>query len=233
MLSVSSTYNTSGWGQPAARKPEWTEMEWRLRNWHYATWLSGDHIVEQAIHAIDWIAWAFGDTPPYRCVAVGGRMTRPDLPETGNVYDNFGVTYEFPGGTRGYHMCRHWPNCANDNTMYLQGSTGHTHMNPWSGQPSEIVGGEPWQGQAPNNDMYQTEHNQLFAAIRAGEVFNDGVQMAHSTLMAIMGRMAAYTGQVVTWEQAINSQQQLTPEAWAWGAAPACELAIPGKTKLI
>lgn len=232
VLSVTSTYNTTGWMQPRPRQPEWTEMEWRLRNWHYATWLSGDHIVEQAVHAIDWIHWAFRDTPPDRCVAVGGRMTRPDLPETGNVYDNFAVTYEFPGGARAHHMCRHWPNTPSDNTMYLQGTKGRTHMNPWSGNPHEIMGESPWRGEAPNNDMYQQEHDELFAAIRAGKPVNDGVSMTHSTLMAIMGRMAAYTGEVVTWEQALNSQERLTPEAWAWGDAPACELAIPGKTRL-
>ncbi len=232
IVSVSSTYNTTGWHAPRSRKPEWTEMEWRLRNWHYATWLSGDHIVEQAVHAIDWLHWAFRDVPPDRCVAVGGRMTRPAVPETGNVYDNFSVTYEFPGGARAYHMCRHWPNTPSDNTMYLQGTKGRTHMNPWSGRPQAIIGEQAWEGSAPNNDMYQQEHDELFASIRAGDTINDGEWMAHSTLMAIMGRMAAYTGQVVTWEQALNSQEKLTPDTWQWGDAPPCELAIPGVKKL-
>ncbi|MCB9846640.1 MAG: Gfo/Idh/MocA family oxidoreductase [Phycisphaeraceae bacterium] len=231
ILAVHTTYNTTGWHTPQPRRPEWSEMEWRLRNWHYAHWLSGDHIVEQAVHAIDWINWIFKGAAPTRCTAVGGRMTRPEVPETGDVYDNFAVTYEFEGGARGTHMCRHWPNTPSDNTMYALGTRGRSHMNPWAGRPHGIDGDAPWRGEASANDMYQQEHDELFAGIRAGERINDGVFMAHSSMMAIMGRMAAYTGQVVTWEQALNSSESLTPATWEWGDAPPCELAIPGRPR--
>jgi predicted dehydrogenase len=229
--AVYSTYNTTGWIQPKPRRPEWSDTEWQLRNWHYFTPLSGDHIVEQAVHAIDWIAWAHQDVPPARCTAVGGRMTRPDIPETGNVYDNFSVTYEYEDGSRGFHMCRHWPNTASDNSGYLMGTTGNMTFVPWTGNQHRIEGEHPWRCRTPPNDMYQQEHDELFAAIRTGARIDDGEMMAKSTLMAIMGRMAAYTGQVVTWEDALNSDVNLNPRPFAWGERPVPALAIPGQAE--
>jgi len=230
--AVHSTYNTTGWVEPTRRAPGWSDTEWQVRDWHYFHPLSGDHIVEQAVHAIDWITWALGGATPTRCTAVGGRMTRPDTPETGNVYDNFAVTYEFEDGSRGFHMCRHWPNTPADNTGYVIGESGTLRLEPWTGR-HVINGDNPWQCTLPRNDMYQREHDELFAAIRSGNRFDDGRQMAHTTLMAIMGRMAAYTGQVVTWDQALNSKENLNPDPWTWGDRPAPELAVPGRTKLI
>ncbi len=230
--TVQCTYNTTGWVTPKPRKPEWSDTEWQLRNWQYFVPLSGDHIVEQAVHAIDWIAWAFGDDTPTKCTAVGGRQTRPNVPETGNVYDHFSVTYEYEGGRRGYHMCRHWPNTASDNSAYMTGSEGNCIMSPWAGT-HVIRGKNNWRGTTPGNDMYQAEHDELFKSIREGAPFNDGVRMAHTTLLAIMGRMAAYTGAEVTWDQALNSQEKLGPAKWDWGPLPMPALAIPGRTPLV
>lgn len=229
VVEVSTTYNTTGWHAPRPRQDGWSEMEWRLRNWHYANWLSGDHIVEQAVHAIDWMSWALGDAPPVRCTAVGGRMTRPDASESGNVWDNFAVTYEYEGGRLGHHMCRHWPNSASDNSMRLIASRGRTHMNPWSGRPHSISGETPWKGDAAGNDMYQAEHDALFAMIREGRAINDGEWMSLSTLLAIMGRTAAYTGRSVSYEEALASEERLAPEQWAWGEAPECVVPVPGR----
>lgn len=226
--AVQSTYNTTGWVAPKPRQPEWSDAEWQLRNWQYFTHLSGDHIVEQAVHAIDWISWAFADRPPVRCTAVGGRMTRPDVPETGNVYDNFGVFYEYESGARGYHMCRHWPNTASDNSAFIMGEKGTCRMSPWAGQ-HVIDGATRWRGSATSNDMYQREHDTLFRSIREGRPFFDGERMAHVTLLAIMGRDAAYTGQVITWEQALQDTTRLGPDRWDWGPLPAPPLPIPGR----
>ena len=228
--TVQSTYNTTGWIPPKVRREGWSDTEFQARNWHYFHPLSGDHIVEQAVHAIDWIGWAMGDAPPERCFAVGGRQTREELPETGNVYDHFAVTYEYPGGVRAYHTCRHWPNTPSDNTMFVVGSTGSCHMNPWTGK-HVIQGATPWSGTAAGNDMYQREHDVLFAAIRKGEPVNDGVWMAHSTMLALMGRMAAYTGQTVTWEQAMSSSENLNPGFWSMGDRDTPQVAKPGTTR--
>lgn len=226
--AIQTTYNTTGWIQPKPRKSGWTDAEFMARNWHYFHPLSGDHIVEQAVHAIDWQAWAMGDEPPVRCWGVGGRQTRPDVPETGNVYDHFGVTFEYAGGVRAYHTCRHWENTPSDNSAFIMGSAGVCTMQPWQ-QVHKIEGDTPWAGSAGANDMYQREHDLLFAAIRAGEPVNDGIPMARSTLLAIMARTAAYTGGVVTWDQALNDETELNAEPWAFASRAIPTLAIPGR----
>ncbi len=230
--SIQTTYNATGWVPPKARQTGWSDAEFQTRNWQYFHPLSGDHIVEQAVHAIDWIGWALRDKAPRRCWAVGGRQARPDLPETGNVFDHFSVTYEFQGGVRAYHMCRHWPNSPYDNTGYVTGSDGVMTIDPWNGK-HVIEGAKPWKGSAGGNDMYQREQDELFAAIRSGRPVNDGAFMANSTMLAIMGRMAAYTGQAVTWDQAMNSQEDLNQGAWSFGERPTPTVAIPGTTRMI
>jgi myo-inositol 2-dehydrogenase/D-chiro-inositol 1-dehydrogenase len=228
--TVQSTYNTTGWVPAKAREAGWSDAEFQVRNWQYFHPISGDHVVEQAVHAIDWIAWAMQDAAPERCFAVGGRQTRPATAETGNVYDHFSITYEYPGGARAYHTCRHWPNTPSDNSMYALGSAGSCTMKPWTNE-HRIEGATPWKGSAAGNDMYQREHDVLFGAVRSGEPVNDGVFMAHTTLLAIMGRMAAYTGGVITWDQAMASEEDLNPEPWAMGERATPKVAVPGTTR--
>lgn len=229
--TIQSTYNTTGWIKPKPRHTSWDDTTFQLRNWHYFVPISGDHIVEQAVHAIDWIGWAKGDVPPARCWGVGSRSTRPDTAETGNVYDNFSVVFEYADGSRGYHTCRHWPNTASDNSAYVLGSDGRCTMKPWSGE-HVVEGAKPWKGSAASNDMYQREHDVLFKAIRSGKRVDDGDAMASTTMMSIMARMAACTGELVTWEQAMASTQDLNPEPWAFGKRETPALAIPGKAQL-
>jgi predicted dehydrogenase len=187
-------------------------------------------MVEQATHSVDKLSWAMNDELPTRCTAVGGRQVRPNTPEFGNIYDHFAVTYEFASGARGFHTCRHWPACPTDNSDYIMGARGTCTVNGWT-DTHVITGENAWTCSSPRNDMYQEEHNQLFASIRAGKPINDGVWMSHSTLMSIMGRMAAYTGAVVSWEEAMNSQERLGPpdygpEPYVWPP-----VAVPGQTK--
>ncbi len=212
------------------RKPSWSDMEYQLRNWYYYTWASGDHIVEQAIHSIDKIAWAMQDVPPARAYGVGGRQVRTE-PKWGHVFDHFSIVYEWEDGTRAFHLCRQNDGCHNDNTDYFVGTKGTCFVNSWG--PTEVITGEnPWTWSGKARNKYQTEHDDLFASIRAGKPIHDGVPMAHSTLMSILGRMAAYTGRVVTWQQALESQERLGPETYAWGALPVDPVAMPGRTPL-
>jgi hypothetical protein len=185
-------------------------------------------LVEQAVHSVDKLAWAMKDVPPTKAVAVGGRQ----IPSHGgNIYDHFEVNYEYADGTRGFLACRQQSGCYNENADYLMGSKG---VGTIGVRPKpEINAGERWRYSGPSNDMYQTEHDELFAAIRAGKPINDGVWMTHSTLMAIMGRMAAYTGQQVTWEQALNSEERLVPDPLTWDQKlDVRPMARPGFTKL-
>lgn len=231
--SMHTCYNTSGWVGYPKREPGWSDMEYQLRCWHYFKELSGDHIVEQACHSVDKIAWAMKGELPTRCVATGSRVVRT----MGNVFDNFAVTYEYASGARAFHMCRQIENTPYDNTDYIMGEKGYCFMNSWGRTPADhhIGGDKPWHypEDGKRRNMYQTEHEVLFDSIRNGRKHNDGTWMAHSTLMSIMGRMAAYTGQAVTWDQALNSQEVYTPSEWAWTDREPLPVAVPGRTKLV
>ncbi len=214
-------------------KPEWTELEYQLRNWLYFTPMSGDHLVEQAIHSVDKVMWAMGDRPPLHCLATGGRQVRTDA-KYGNIYDHFDVVYEWADGALGIVQCRQMDGTHGENLDTIVGSAGVMRTDGWNGRI--VVDGEfPMDQGGLGGDMYQKEHDELFASIRAGKPINQGEQMASSTLAGIMGRMAAYTGQKVTWEMALNSQERLLPadDEWAWGPGLKCEIAMPGKTKFV
>jgi predicted dehydrogenase len=231
ICAVYTTYNATGWVRPQTRQPQWSEMEAQMRSWHYYPWISGDHLVEQAVHSIDKMAWAMNDVPPVRCTAVGGRQCRDQVGEPGCVFDHFAITYEYASGVRGFHMCRHFPNSPSDNSDTIIGSQGVCRVSGFANL-HEITGATPWKCRTAPNDMYLQEHVEFFQSLRSGTPINDGVRMTNSTLMAIMGRMAAYTAQTITWEQALNSTEELKPTAYDLAAAPpTCEQARPGLTK--
>ena len=124
IVAVETTYNSRGvWDPRKSRDEVRSEMEYQMRNWYYYTWLSGDHIVEQAVHGIDTMAWALGDEPPIQCWGSGGRQVRTD-PMYGNIYDHFSVVYEYPNNVRGYHNCRHWRSTAQQTKDYVLGAKG-------------------------------------------------------------------------------------------------------------
>jgi len=184
------------------------------------------------VHAIDWIDWAMNGALPVSVLCSGGRAARPNVPETGNIFDHFAATFEYPGGVKAFHMCRHFPNSANDNSAYLTGSKGIFTMHPWT--PSHVIEGEsPWSYSGPRSDMYLSEHKVLFKSIRDGAAHNDGEWMARSTSLGIMARMAAYTGQSVSWAQFAESKESIVPALSEWGSLAAPAVAIPGTTKLI
>jgi len=226
IVAIETTYNSNGvWDPRRTREQCKSDMEYQMRNWYYYTWLSGDHIVEQAVHGIDTMAWAMGDEPPTLCWGSGGRQVRTE-PQYGNIYDHFSIVYEYPNGVRGYHTCRHWAGTDTRVKDYILGAKGSCDV-----FGSSIQGPEKWRYRGKNNNMYQTEHDEMFAAIRSGKPINNGVYAARSTLLAIMGRMTAYTGQVITWEMALNSKENLGPADYAWGSAPQQPVARPGFTK--
>jgi predicted dehydrogenase len=229
-----TTYNTGYVWSPFSRQPDWTDMKYQVKNWYYYTWLSGDHITEQAVHSLDKMAWAVKDVPPIKCVAHGGRQVRT-APEFGNIFDHFSVVYDYPNGVRGFHFSRQQNGCFNDNSDYFMGGDGVAHIVRAFSGPFVVKGKTNWRFKEDKpSDMYQNEHDELFASIRNGKPINDGVRMAHSTLLAIMGRMAAYTGQEVTWEQALNSKEDLLPQQMTWEApVSVLPVAMPGETKLV
>jgi hypothetical protein len=162
-------------------------------------------------------------------VAVGGRQIPA---EGGNIFDHMEVNYLYPNDVRAFVGQRQIPGCYNENADYILGSKGSCTIG--RGPLPKITGQTEWTFEGKKNDMYQQEHDVLFAAIRQGKVINDGKRMAESTLLAIMGRMAAYTGQTITWEQAMNSQEQLFPDELKWdGSFEPTPMPLPGKTKFV
>ena len=230
ITSMHTTYYAGTLGQKK-RKPEWSDMEWQMRNWWHFTWLSGDHIVEQACHSIDWINWAKNGEMPVSVTALGGRQAREGA-GSGNAYDHFAVIYEYADGTRCFHTSRQMDNCPSDNTSYVTGTKGTCAINPWT--PSCVIEGEnSWRYEGDNPNMYQVEHNELFASIRNNKPMNHGQWMCNSTMMAIIGRMSAYTGQTISWDEAFYSPHDLSPAAYEFGDLTVAPVAIPGRTKLV
>jgi predicted dehydrogenase len=216
---------------PANQRPAgMSDFEWQLRNWYNFVWLGGDSLVEQAVHAVDWMCWAMRDVPPLKAIAVGGRQ----IPANGgNIYDHFEVNYEYADGVRGFLGCRQIANCANDNTATFFGTKGTGRELGFSGMPF-ITGANKWTYKGKRPNMYQVEHDEMFASIRAGEPINNGLRLAYSSMTAIMGRMAAYTGENVSWDQALNSEEHLVPTHMEWDMSlPVAPMALPGLNKVV
>lgn len=211
------------------RKPDMTDVEWQIRDWYDYLWLSGDvTILLSGGHSVDKMSWWLDDEMPIRAVATGGRVT----PTDGNTFDNGFVAYEYTSGIRGFLGCRSQPGCHNEIADYIIGANGICTIG--RGRVAIIHGENEWRYDGEKNNMYQTEHDEFLASIRAGRPINDGTRMAHTTLMAIMGRMAAYTGQEITWEEALNSNECLTPERLDWNTKIELPpIATPGITKFI
>ncbi len=207
------------------RQEAWSDMEWQLRNWLYFTWLSGDHICEQHIHNMDVCNWAMG-SHPVKAMSLAGRQVRTD-PAYGHVFDHFATEYTYENGVRMISMCRQIDGCASNVSEYIVGTKGNSDAN------TRIKGENAWRwdgGDRPN--PYVEEHKRLVKSIRGNEAFNEGVQVAESTCTAILGRMSAYTGLEVTWEQALNSTVSLMPAHLEMGKIGVPDVAVPGKTKL-
>ena len=212
-----------------APRPEWTDMEWQLRNWLYFAWLSGDHIVEQHVHNIDVASWVMGDLPK-GCWAMGGRQVRTK-PEFGHIFDHFAVEFEYADGRRVNSYCRQIDGTTPRVEEVIQGSNGRAVLS--SGR-AEIIGEKAWKWSGKQTNPYVQEHIDLMASITGkGAYLNEAQRVAESTLMAIMGRMAAYTGKSIDWDKAMNSKLDLTPPKLELGSLPVPEVAVPGKTPLI
>ncbi len=206
----------------ADRQPDWSDVEWQIRNWLYFTWLSGDHIVEQHIHNLDVANWVMG-SHPVRAVGVGGRQWRTS-PEYGHIFDHFAIDLEYPNGARIVSMCRQIDGTASHVGEHFIGTRGTSDPESW------IDGGSGWRHEVarPKISPYQQEHTDLIASIRAGEPLNEGRQVAESTLTAIMGREAAYTGQVIEWDTLLNAKQQLMPRTLDFGPMAVDPVPVPG-----
>jgi predicted dehydrogenase len=229
-------FNSSGvWVR--RREPGQTEMQYQVNNWYYFTWLSGDHIVEQHVHDIDVCNWMNRDAHPTEANGMGGRQVRKG-PDVGEIFDHHCVEFTYANGVKFFSQCRHQPGCWGAFSEHAHGAKGYANIDGHGSSELCVQGKEPqkWRRTA---DGHQTEHDDLFAAMAAGKEYNEGDWAAAATMTAILGRMATYSGKVVKWDEALNSELNLTPPKLAWDAEVlvkpdadgiyAC--AVPGVTK--
>jgi predicted dehydrogenase len=213
------------------KTPEMSDSEWQIRDWLYFTWLSGDHIVEQHVHNLDVANWVMGSTP-IRAIGTGGRAQRVQ-PVYGHIYDHFAIDYEYPNGVHVMSMSRQIQGARGRVGEWFQGTKGKAQTGE-SG-PHRIDGQNAFEWQRPEGFVQpmQQEHNDLVASIKAGKPINDLKRIAESTLTAIMGREAAYTGQVIEWDALMTADQYLAPTALgdvAFGTLATPPVPVPGRT---
>lgn len=222
VLQLNCYWNQGGlWLNP--RQPNWSDVEYQMRNWLYYTWVGGDHIVEQHVHNLDVCNWVMG-THPVKAISMGGRQTRTDA-AYGHVFDHFATEYEYANGVKMMSYCRQADGCASRVAEQIIGSKGQSDAN------TRIRGEKAWRFEGDRPNPYVLEHARLYKSIKGSEGFNEGVQVAESTLTAIMGRMSAYSGEEITWEKALNSTLSLMPKPLEFGSLEVPPVAVPGKTK--
>jgi myo-inositol 2-dehydrogenase / D-chiro-inositol 1-dehydrogenase len=211
------------------RQPGWSDMEYMLRNWANFCWLSGDHIVEQFIHEIDVMNWYLGKNP-VKAIGWGGRQRRI----TGDQYDFFSIEYVYDNGMHTHCAARQITGCSNLNKQFFSGTNGFANA---TGTLYNLKGEEIWKYPVPKEgdadqtwkvkDPYVQEHINLITAIRTGSKLNDAEAQVNSTLITIMGRMSAYTGKDVSWEEVMNSDLYLGPKTYVFGPVPGIPETIP------
>lgn len=230
-------FNSGGvWVRP--RKPDQSEMQFQVRNWYYFTWLSGDHIVEQHVHDLDVCNWV-KQGPPVEAQGMGGRQVRTG-PEYGNIFDHHAVEFTYADGSKMFSYCRHIRNCWNSFSEHAHGTKGEVNIEGHGKAVLRINGAEP-QTWERGPDGHQLEHDHLFVALLEGKPYNEGDYGASSTMTAILGRMASYSGRIAPYDDALNSKVDLCPKSLEWDAETlvkprddgqyAC--AMPGSTKVL
>ncbi len=221
--------------QPGMTKPgDMADVEWQVRWWTNFEWTSGGPLLEQAIHTVDKIAWAMGDAAPVAAVANGGRAYRTDA---GNVYDHYDITYEYPGGIFCHLGERQYNGCHTEviDRIFCEKGTAVAPNTPMVLGPDGKK--REWMYRAKpgvEQNMYQVCHNEFFAALRKGQIINTGEYMANSTMLGLLGREAAHTGQRITWEQMWAANQDLAPDTLKMDDNfPVAPVPVPGVHKLV
>jgi myo-inositol 2-dehydrogenase / D-chiro-inositol 1-dehydrogenase len=200
------------------KRPGETEIQYQIRNWYFFTYLSGDHIVEQHVHNIDVANWIKG-AHPIRAHGIGGRQVRTTK-EHGQIFDHHSVEFEYADGTRLFSQCTQIPQLWTNNSEHALGSKGSATLG--DGRIFAITGQSPWRFPTAKRgtDAFQQEHDDLFDAIRNNKTYNEADHGITSTMTAIMGRMATYSGKLIEWENAFASELDLVPKEFTWEMTP-------------
>ncbi|NOR75107.1 MAG: hypothetical protein GQ525_08095 [Draconibacterium sp.] len=206
--------------------PDWSEMEWMIRDWVNWTWLSGDHIVEQHVHNIDVANWYFG-AHPVKALGFGSRQRRV----TGDQYDNFSVDYVMEDGRQIHSMCRQINSCNGGVYEIFHGTKAIATTVGHKPQIIDAAGNELFMAEKSEVSPYVQEHKNLITCIRQNIPFNEAEETANSVMTAIMGRVSAYTGKEVTFEEMMNSDLKLGPDTYIMGDIgfmAKAEVPVPG-----
>jgi predicted dehydrogenase len=237
LLYTRAYFNTQGiWNRP--RQPSMTEMQYQVHNWYHFVWLSGDHLVEQHVHGIDACNWIARATP-VQATGIGGRQVRAE-PGIGEIFDHHCVQYTYADGSHSFSECRQQPGCWSNYSHHAHGTKGSVSfeggdavtIHPRGSTPKRLKGGR---------DGHQTEWDDFIAAIVSSRRCNEADWAADSTMTAILGRMATYSGKLVTWDEAVKSDLAYAPDRLAWDAPPRTKAnpdgiypcATPGLTKAL
>lgn len=238
LISMRCFWNTSAPAKtPVGPEESISELQHQVRNWYFFDWLSGDHICEQHVHNLDVCNWVKG-AHPIKAEGMGGRQVRTGK-LYGNIYDHHAVIYTYPDGTTMHSYCRQIPGCSNRVAEIVEGTKGHADLDSVRcvlSSGSDTL----WQSERGGKNPYQVENDVLYHAIRNDLPHNEAENGAFSTMTAIIGRMATYSGQVIDWDKALASELRLTTDAEDWSAeAPikpledgSYRIAMPGKTKV-
>jgi myo-inositol 2-dehydrogenase/D-chiro-inositol 1-dehydrogenase len=235
-ITAARAYWNQGLLWKVPRTESMTDLVYQMRNWYNFVWLCGDHIVEQHIHNLDVCNWAL-DAHPVKARGMGGRQRSVPHPEDwGHIWDHFAVEFDYPNGAFVLSQCRQIAQCWNSVSEHLHGTKGQCNAGDYTLFDLNGKNGNRVISRADDKkatDPYVQEHTDLIASVRAGKPLNELKTVAESTLTAILGRMSAYTGKEVTWEQALNSKEELMPANLDWNM----KLAVPpvaqmGQTQL-
>ncbi|NLY00285.1 MAG: Gfo/Idh/MocA family oxidoreductase [Rhodopirellula sp.] len=233
IVAIQETYMRTPY-RLVERSADQTELQYQFRNWYHFNWLSGDDILQSLVHSLDKGAWAMHDQPPVKAYGVGGRSSSWDKPYVyGDVFDHSSVVYEYANGVRLYGVGRAQNGCYNEVSDVLMGSKGRCNL-----IKHQIEGATNWEYTGPKCNMTEEEQRELFQAVRAGKPINNGNYMFNSTMIGILGRMVCFTGQEVTWDDALKSTYQIGPTDPTWDMQPPVKpneegvypVAIPGVT---
>lgn len=218
------------------RQPDWSEAYYQFKNWYHFNWLSGDQTGQQLIHSLDKASWALGDKPPLRAWGLGGRQACVD-PKYGDQFDHHAVVFEYDNGVRVYGYCRDIPGCYNETSDIIFGTKGRCFLP----QRPRIEGATQWGYKGPKASMYDIEHKEMFDSIRQGKPINNGNYMFTSTMLGILAQMVCYTGQLITWDEAMQSTLSFSLPRYGFDIDPPVKpgpdgiypTAIPGVTKFV
>ncbi len=233
IVAIQETYITTPY-VVRPRQPGWGEAYYQFQNWYHFNWLSGDQTSQQLIHSLDKASWALHDRPPLRAWGLGGRQACLD-PKYGDQFDHHALVFEYDNGVRVFGYCRDIPGCYNETSDIIFGTKGRCHL---PNKP-RIEGEVEWQYTGPKVSMYDVEHKEMFDSIRAGNPINNGNYMFTSTMLGILAQMVCYTGQLITWEEAMQSTHSFSLPRYGFDIDPPVKpgpdgvypTAVPGITK--